>query len=70
MMSSELRVVCRMPDCVFFTTKPGLAAGVCYCTHAEKSHHVADDSCPLYRKDWSKAEEKVAALRKRFHMVK
>ena len=64
-MAMETRAVCDKTDCVFYTTKPGISA--CFCTHPEKSHHLADKSCPLYRQDWAKTDQgKLDELRKRF----
>jgi hypothetical protein len=65
-MGTVTRVVCDREDCVFYTTKPGISA--CFCTHAEKPHHIVEASCPLYRQDWAKADQgKMDELRKRFN---
>ncbi len=67
-MSPETKVECDKTDCAFFTKKPG--SSICYCTHGDKPHHQYEDVCPLYRPDWSKANDKMEELKKRFGIGK
>ena len=67
-MSPETKVLCDKTDCAFFTKKPGSTS--IFCTQGDKPHHMHEDVCPLYRPDWSKANDKMAELKKRFGIGK
>lgn len=61
-MSPALRVDCDRKDCAFYTTREDDYA--CYCTNPNKKHHLIEDSCPLYRPDWSKSADQIERFKK------
>lgn len=63
-MANLTRVDCKLTNCAFLV-RPADNPGT-FCNHGDKKHHLAADTCPLYRPDWTKSTDQIAALRKRF----
>lgn len=66
-MANLTRVECKLTNCAFLV-QPADNPGI-FCNHSDKKHHLAEEPCPLYRPDWTKSNDQVAALRKRFGMA-
>ena len=67
-MASPIRVECKHENCVFVVKQPG--SKDLYCKHDDKKHHLTEETCPLYRPDWTKSTDQIEALRKRFGIAK
>ena len=63
-MSSLTHVDCKLSNCAF-QVRPADTPGV-FCSHSDKKHHLYEETCPLYRPDWTKSNAQADALRKRF----
>lgn len=52
-MPNFIEVYCSLRDCLYYTPDPATTAK-CHCIHPDKSHYMANATCPLYRMDWKK----------------
>lgn len=56
------RCTCTLDDCAYYNAVPN-HRGQCDCTHPEKAHYLYNMTCPLYRKNWEKTQDKLEELK-------
>lgn len=62
-----IRVTCKLRDCAFHNVPADEPPNtdLCDCSHPEKPDYLKNETCPLYRMDWSSVDTSAAARFKR-----